>query len=141
MRMDYYQIDKALDLLEKAQPNFEAVPKVNRYKVEQFFMDRIEDPKTFIGVNKDVTAILILEVGHDYFSTAQSIRDIVFYSETTGSGFRLLKEAKQWVEAWGDSVHAAYFGTSLSNGATDKMLERTGLVKIGTQFKFKLGDS
>jgi len=68
------------------------------------------------------------------------IKDLVFYSKTPGSGFRLLKEAKTWVDGWGDSVYNAYLGTSTSNDKIDDMYERWGMKKIGSQFVFERGE-
>ena len=140
MRLIEGQIEKAITLLTLAQQSDPEASPLNEEKVRMILTDRVHDPKTFIAVNRDVTAIIMLIVADDWFSTKPIIDEVVFFSTTQGSGFRLLKEAKKWVEGWGDSIGCAYFSTTTENEKVDNMLERFGLQKVGTKFKFNRGE-
>lgn len=141
MRISNEQIEQAIELLDRAQKIHKEAPPVCKPKVRKWLQFNVENPKVLIAVNKEVTAILVLAIGPDYFSTKKIINDLVFYSETAGSGFRLLKEGQEWVKSWGDSVHGAYFGTSNSDDKVDKMIERFGMRKIGSQYAFNIGEN
>lgn len=132
------QIEDAVQLLvhgQKLHPD--RVPPVFPKRLANFFAMHRLDPKTLILVNEDVTAILVLMVVHDVFSYTQSIKDLVWYSESPGAGIKLLKEAKKWVGEWGGSVHSSYLSTSLNDERAEMLIERMGLEKIGTVFKFR----
>lgn len=138
MKLKSNQIPKLVELLESGrEKNSDVIPRIDKDKLETFLQYGVFDPKTLIAVNKDVTAVLILRVMPDLFSNRQSIKDLVWYSENPGQGVRLLKEAKEWVDAWGDSVYNAFLSTTMNDERADKLIERVGLIKIGTTFSFK----
>lgn len=141
MRLKSNQIEKVLKLLEYGQKEHaDRLPELNLDKIEAFLEYGVYDPKVFIGVNKDVTAILILMVSPDMFSNRQSIKDVVWYSKGRGEGLKLLREAKKWVEGWGDSVYDSFLSTSMNDERADKLIGKLGLTKVGTVFSFK-GDT
>jgi len=119
----------------------QGLPEINIPKVSRWLLENEHNPRVFIGVNKSVTALFVLIKAPDTFSYTEIIRDLVFYSNTPGAGFRLLKEGEQWIHKWGKSVHKAYLTTSQNTEEVDIMLEKYGMNKIGSQFEFKLGDS
>lgn len=141
MKLEKEQIGKAVELLVRGQKLYpDNIPPVFPKRLENFFGYHRLDPKTLILVNKDVTSILVLMVLNDVFSYTQSIKDLVWYSESSGEGVKLLKEARTWVEGWGDSVYAAYLSTSLNDKRAEMLIEKLGLERIGTSYKFK-GDN
>jgi len=138
MKLENNQIEDAVKLLERGQAlHPDKVPPVFPKRLDNFFRLHLVDPKTIILVNKDVTAIIILMVVHDAFSYTQSIKDLVWYSESAGEGVKLLKEARKWVEDWGGSIHTAYLSTSLNDKRAEMLIENMGLERIGTVYKFK----
>jgi len=133
------QLEGVLKLLKEGA-EVQGLPGVNVGKVSTFLIENETNPRVFIGVNKDVTAILILVKTPDIFSYKEVIRDLVFYSTNAGAGFRLLKEGQKWVNKWGKSVYEAYLTTSQNIEEVDDMLERFGMIKMGSQFKFNMGE-
>jgi len=140
MKLREEQAGKLLDLLDRLQEVHPEAPKMHRGKVSRFIKFNMDNPKVLMLVNKEVTATLVLMVHQDAFSIQQQITDLVFYSETTGGGFRLLKEAQKWVDGWGKGVYCPFLSTSSSRPDVDDMIGRSGLIKIGTQFKFRTGE-
>lgn len=140
MKLIPEQSEKLLDLLDTLQEVHPEAPKMHRGKVGLFIKLNMDNPKVLMLVNKDVTATLVLMVHPDLFSIQQQITDLVFYSQTAGAGFRLLKEAQKWVDGWGKGVYCSFLSTSSSTPEVDEMIERSGLIKIGTQFKFRTGE-
>ena len=140
MRLTYKDVDKAIALLQRGANKWDWLPEIHEGKLREYMMAHIENPKTYMGVNKDITAIIVLQVVPDVFSTRQSIKDLVWYSETRGCGVRVLKESRKWVEDWGDSVYEAYLSTSMNDERTDEMIGRMGFKKIGSQYSFRGGE-
>jgi len=138
MRMTAEQIDKVIELMDRAKAEYKnRVPSFNEVAFRSFLEESTWNPKMLVLTNKDVTAILALMVMPHPFTHTQLIKDIVWYSETAGAGVRLLKEAKIWVDEWGDSVFDAYLSTSMNDEKVDEMIQRIGLTKVGSQFSFK----
>ena len=138
MKMGLEQIDDVIDLMDRAKAEYkDRVPSFNEAAFRGFLEESTWNPKSLVLVNKDVTAILILVVMPHPFTFTQVIKDLVWYSETAGAGVRLLKEAKVWVDEWGDSVFDAYLNTSMNDDKVDEMIQRIGLTKIGSQFSFR----
>ena len=135
MEFNIKQLPDVIHLLKEGAIE-QGLPEVNVVKISNWLKENVDNPKVYIGVNKDVSAILILMKTPDLFSYKDMIRDLVFYSTSTGAGFRLLKEGQKWVNKWGKSVYEAYLTTSQSTEEVDDMLERFGMIKMGSQFKF-----
>ena len=140
MQVKPKHITQCIELLKEAKKEHPEMPLIYEPKLKKNLTMLMNDPKAYVGVNKDVSAILVLVLTEDFFSLQRCVKDLVFYSKTPGAGFRLLKEAQKWIEGWGESVYAAYLGTSTGGEDVDKMYERFGLERIGTQFKFKRGE-
>ena len=129
MKLHYTQIENYISLLEEHH-RLNAKGSFSERKVRKLILDHLDDPKVLMLTNKDVTALLIFQVVPSHFTTQQNLQEVAFYSRTPGSGFRLLKEAKVWVDKWGDGL---LYKTFLSTGTeeTNKMLERIGMKQIG----------
>lgn len=124
-----------LELLEEHQAK-DSKGYFSKRKVRLLLEREVDNPKTLILTNKEVSAVLIFMLVESHFSTQSSIQEACFYSRTAGSGFRLLKEAQPWIDRWGDGV---LYRTFVSTGteATNKMLERFGMEQIGVIFDMR----
>jgi len=133
MRMEAEQIDKVVELM-KEYHSHAAHGTFSERKVRLFLNNEVDNPKTYIAVNKDVTAILIYTIVPSPFSTQPLLQAVCFYSRTAGAGFRLLKESEKWIEKWNDIFEYKLFLTTGAEKA-EPMLERYGMKKIGTIYE------
>jgi len=85
--------EEAFQLLKRAHKADGLAKTFSEGKVRRLLDDSFSNPKVLVLVNKDVTAILIWMLIPSTFSYKCNIHEIVFYSESAGSGFRLLKES------------------------------------------------
>ena len=132
MRLQHEQIDALIELLREHQEK-DAKGYFSERKVRTMVEREIDNPKTLILVNKQMSAVLIFMVVPSHFTTQQNLQEVCFYSRTSGSGFRLLKEAIPWIKSWGDGL---LYKTFISTGTeeTNKMLERFGMKQMGVLF-------
>ena len=128
MRFDIKDLDKLVVLLKKHYEDDNPIAPFSERKVRFMLEQEWNNPKTYIAVNEQMTAVLIFKIVPVVFSTAQQIQEVCFYSESAGSGFRLLKEAQKWVNNWGmDKIFV-----STGNDKVNKMLERFGMKQVGS---------
>lgn len=138
MRFKLEQMDSLVELMKEHQAR-DAKGSFSERKVRLLLEREVDNPKTLILVNKTMTAVLVLMVVPSHFSTQQNIQEACFYSKTAGSGFRLLKEAKEWIDRWGDGILNSTF-VSTGTEDTNKMLERFGMKQMGVVFDMR-GDT
>ena len=132
MKLQHEQIEAFIELLREHHSK-DAKGYFSERRVRLLIEKEIDNPKTLILTNKSVSALLILMVMPSHFTTQQNLQEISFYSRTTGSGFRLLKEAQPWINSWGDGLLYKAFASS-GTKETNKMLERFGMKQIGVVF-------
>jgi len=123
------QVNSFIELLREHHAQ-DAKGSFSESKVRSLIDKEIDNPKTLILTNKQITAVLILVLLPSHFTTKFMLQEVCFYSKTAGSGFRLLKEAVEWIRGWGDSLE---YKTFMSTGTddTNRMLERFGMKQIG----------
>ena len=135
MKFDIKDKDKLVELLREHQAQ-DAKGYFSERKVRLMIDREVDNPKSLILVNKQITSVLVLMVVPSHFSTQSNIQEVCFYSKTAGSGFRLLKEAKEWIDKWGDGIlYSAFISTGTEE--TNKMLERFGMKQIGVMFDMR----
>ena len=103
--------------------------------LEQHLNYWVHDPRSIVLVSPDVTACYIMTLAPSWWSRKPFVLDIFLYSKTPGSGFRLMKEAMQWVDAWGDSVAGEAITTSNASPDVDSMYKRLGYQTIGYKYQ------
>ncbi len=135
MNLQHEQIDQMVELMSRHN-EADKQPSFSKRKVRFMLEQHIEDPKTLILTNKSVTAVLILLVVDSLFSTMQNITMAEFYSETAGGGIRLLKEAKPWVDSWGNGIMHQVFPVT-SGEVSEELMERLGMTKMGTIYNMR----
>jgi len=126
--------EEAFQLLKRAHKADGLAKTFSEGKVRRLLDDSFSNPKVLVLVNKDVTAILIWMLIPSTFSYKCNIHEIVFYSESAGSGFRLLKESEEWLNSWGSSVEHISLTTTSRDERVDEMIEKFGWTNVGSQF-------
>lgn len=135
MKLQNEQIDSLIELLREHQAK-DSKGYFSERKVRKMVEQEIDNPKTLILVNKQMTAVLIFMVVPSQFTTQQNLQEVCFYSKTAGSGFRLMKEAVPWIKKWGDGL---LYKSFISSGTqeTNKMLERFGMKQMAVVYSME----
>lgn len=121
------QIDDIIDLMIEAHDkSLYAEMDYEREITRQYLTHWINDPKSLVLVNNEITACYIVTMQPSWWSRKPFINDVFLYSRTAGSGFRLMKEAQKWIDGWGAVIAGEIITTTTGNPMVDKMYQKMG---------------